>query len=96
MLTMCAPRGSTNQLLSNKWMSSVYATLGPQFTSAPQYASGAGVQATWVTVPDMRVTAVHGLDDAEPAMAAALRHLAALTGDEETCSHQLRITKYFD
>jgi hypothetical protein len=32
-----------------------------------------------VWVPDMRVTAVHGLDDAEPAMAAALRHLAAVT-----------------
>jgi hypothetical protein len=31
-------------------------------------------------VSDMRVTAVHVLDDAEPAMAAALRQLAALTG----------------
>ena len=32
----------------------------------------------------MRVTAVHGLDDAELAMAAALRHLAALTAAEFT------------
>ena len=30
----------------------------------------------------MRVTAVHGLDDAEPAMAAALRQLAALNAAE--------------
>ena len=70
------------QLLSNKWMSSKKATLGPQFTSAPKYASAAGNRAFWVDVPDMRITAVHGLDDAEPAMAAALRQLAALPNDE--------------
>jgi hypothetical protein len=70
------------QVLSNKWRSVTYATLGPQFTSAPKYDSGAGVRAVWVNVPDMRVTAVHGLDDAEPAMAAALRQLAALPNDE--------------
>jgi hypothetical protein len=50
-------------------------TLGPQSTSAPKFASAGGA---WVEVPDMRVTAVHGLDDAEPAMAAALRQLAAI------------------
>jgi len=31
-----------------------------------------------VRVPEMRITAVHGLDDGESAMAAALRQLAAL------------------
>jgi len=66
------------QLLSNKWKSHKFATLGPQFTSAPHSGTGAA----WVDVPDMRVTAVHGLDDAEPTMAAALRQLAALTGAE--------------
>jgi len=71
------------QLLSNEWESEESATLGPQFTSAPKYASDdADDPASWVDVPDMRVTAVHGLDDAEPAMAAALRQLAALTGAE--------------
>jgi len=70
------------QLRSNKWSSHKAATLGPQFTSAPQYDSNNGIQAIWVDVPDMRITAVHGLDDAEPAMAAALRQLTALTGAE--------------
>jgi hypothetical protein len=32
----------------------------------------------WACVPEMRITAVHGLDDGEPAMAAALRQLVAL------------------
>ena len=77
---------SPTQLLSNNWMSNQYATLGPQFASAAQVSSDPEHIETemgvWVKVPDMRVTAVHGLDDAEPAMAAALRHLAALTGDE--------------
>jgi len=66
------------QLPSDKWRSFKSATLGPQFASAPHIGTGAA----WVEVPDMRVTAVHGLDDAEPTMAAALRQLAALPGDE--------------
>jgi hypothetical protein len=65
------------QLLSNKWKSAKSATLGPQFASA-----GGTEENPWVEVPDMRVTAVHGLDDAVPAMAAALRQLAALTAAE--------------
>jgi hypothetical protein len=32
----------------------------------------------WTRVPDMRFTAVHGLDDDDPAMAEALGKLAAL------------------
>jgi len=52
---------------------------GKRATLEQQYKSGAS---RWVQVPGMRVTAVHGLDDAEPTMAAALRQLAALTGAE--------------
>jgi hypothetical protein len=66
------------QLPLHTWKSNKYATLGPQFTSA----GGSGDSAGWVWVPDMHVTAVHGLDDAEPAMAAALRQLAALPGGQ--------------
>ena len=69
------------QLLSNKWCSSKDATLEPQFTSAPQF-DNADLVGAWVDVPGMRIAAVHGLDDAEPAMAAALRQLAALADDE--------------
>ena len=72
------------QLLSNTWQSLKCATLGPQFTSARHYPSapeweGTEFACSWVGVPDMRISAVHGLDDAKPAMAAALRQLAALT-----------------
>ena len=72
------------QLLSNKWESNKSATLGPQYTSAAaRYTAAGGTdEEPWVEVPDMRVTAVHGLDDAEPAMAAALRQLAVLTAAE--------------
>ena len=60
------------QLSSDQWISAKVATLEPQFTSAREEGSA------WVDVPDMRITAVHGLHDAEPSMAAALRQLAAL------------------
>jgi hypothetical protein len=66
------------QLPSNKWKSGKRSTLGLQYT----LAGGTGVMKEagfWVDVPGMRVTGVHGLDDAEPAMAAELRQLAALT-----------------
>jgi len=65
------------QLLSSTWQSSKSSTLGPQYTSA-----GGTEDNGWVDVPNMRVTAVHGLDEAEPAMAAALRQHAALIGAE--------------
>jgi len=55
-------------LPTHGWWSSHNATLKPQPTTAD------GVPAF-----SMRVTTVHGLHDAEPAMAAALRQLAALT-----------------
>ena len=70
------------QLRSNEWISHKTATLGPQFTSAPQYDSFNGIQAIWVDVPDMHISAVYGLDDADPAMAAALRQLTALIAAE--------------
>jgi hypothetical protein len=69
-------------LPSDQWVSFPSATL------ASHYASARALEDTpttlpddtspWVCVPEMRITAVHGLDDGEPAMAAALRQLAAL------------------
>jgi len=61
------------QLRMDEWQSDVESTLGPQFTSA-----GGTDEDPWVWVPDMRVAAVHWLDDGHPSMAAALRQLAAL------------------
>jgi hypothetical protein len=69
------------QLPTTQWMSCKASTLEPQYTGFE-----IGGTWSWVNVPDMRVTAVHGVDDAEPAMAAALRQLAALTGAEYTSS----------
>ena len=54
------------------WRSMKYSTLEAQYTSAHAEDD----ESLWVNVPNMRVTAVHGLDDDEPAMAAALRQLA--------------------
>jgi len=65
---------SPTQLPSNDWRSNKETTLVPQFTSA----AGGDEDTMFVGVPDMLVTVVHGLDDAAPAMAAALRQLAAL------------------
>jgi hypothetical protein len=56
-------------------VSSDLATLESQYPSAERRSSRPGD--VWVRVPDMRITAVHGLDD-DPTMAAALRQLAAL------------------
>jgi hypothetical protein len=61
------------QLRSKRWRSNEVSTLEPQYTTA-----GATEEDPWVNVPDMYMTAVHGLDDADPAMAAALRQLATL------------------
>ena len=69
------------QLPLDKWASSQSATLGAQFSSAPRTSvvDGTMFGSQFIYVPSMRVTAVHGLDDGHPAMAAALRQLAALT-----------------
>ena len=64
------------QLPTNKWRSHKDYTLGPQYLSA--IASSAHPANPWVDVPEVRITAVHGLDDEHPAMASALQHLAAL------------------
>jgi hypothetical protein len=68
------------ELRSLQWVSSRVVTLASQFASAPP-APGSVPPAPrhWVMVPEMRIAAVHGLDDDDPAMAAALRQLAALT-----------------
>jgi vacuolar-type H+-ATPase subunit H len=64
------------------WASTRGVTLASEFdsatrahTSPPGFSPGLNL---WVMVPEMRITAVHGLDDDDPAMAAALRQLAAL------------------
>jgi len=64
------------QLPSNQWMISRFAKLEPRLYTSARCREYPWV---WVDVPDMHLTAVHGLDDAEPAMAATLRQLAALT-----------------
>jgi len=61
-------------LPSDKWLSIMYATLEAQYASAERYRPGD----PWVRVPNMHITTVHGLDDGDPSMAAALRQLAAL------------------
>jgi hypothetical protein len=60
------------ELPSDKWVSIPYATLETQYASAERF------QMAWARVPEMRITAVHGLDDDDPAMAEALAKLAAL------------------
>jgi hypothetical protein len=63
-----------NALPSNKWLSHAYASLEAQYASAECHSPGS----IWARVLNMRITAVHGLDDGDPSMAMALRQLAAL------------------
>jgi hypothetical protein len=65
------------ELPSDEWVSGIDATLESQFASAERLANAYGLFA-WAPVPHMRITAVHGLNDDDPTMAAALRQLAAL------------------
>jgi hypothetical protein len=60
---------SPTELLSDRWFGSSIATLESQYSSAERFSP----VSAWARVPDMRITAVHGLDDDDPAMAAALR-----------------------
>jgi hypothetical protein len=64
-------------LPSDKWVSVSSATLASHHASARRLEN-TPPNSVWAWVPEMRITAVHGLDDGEPAMAAALRQLAAL------------------
>jgi hypothetical protein len=61
-------------LPSDKWLSRSSVTLELKYASAERLTPGS----PWAKVPSMRIAAVHGLDDDDPAMAAALRQLAAL------------------
>jgi hypothetical protein len=61
------------ELHMGKWLSLPMSTLELQYASAKHVGED-----SWVHVPDVRITAVHELDDVDPAMAAALRQLAAL------------------
>ena len=60
--------------LSTTWVCNAYATLDLQYASAKHLTSSPA----WVYIPGMHITVVHGLDDANPTMAAALQQLAAL------------------
>jgi hypothetical protein len=64
-------------LPSDQWVSVSGATLASHYASARRVGNTSR-NSVWAWVPEMRITAVHGLDDGEPAMAAALRQLAAL------------------
>ena len=66
------------ELPSDKWVSYKSATLAPQYASAERMPNSSG-ELVWAPVPEMRITAVHGLDDDDPTMATALRQLAALS-----------------
>jgi hypothetical protein len=79
LMRWTADVAAPTELPSDGWASSRCATLVPQYASATHVRSrSTGIMSSWVRVPEMRITAVHGLDDDEPAMAAALRQLAAL------------------
>jgi hypothetical protein len=69
-----SPVVAPTDMCFDQWISNAHATLDPQFASA-----GGSADNPWVHVPDMHITAVHGLDEGDPTMAAALRQLAALT-----------------
>jgi hypothetical protein len=60
-------------LPSGEWLSDEFATLESQYASAERDCPGS----EWVRVPAVRITAVYGMDDDDPTMAAALRQLAA-------------------
>jgi hypothetical protein len=70
-------------LPSDKWVSVSSATLASHYASARRNGDTPTTlpenRSPWACVPEMRITTVHGLDDSEPAMAAALRQLAALS-----------------
>jgi len=70
-------------LPSDKWVSYPSATLASHYASARRLGDTPTTlpedRSPWACVPEMRITTVHGLDDSEPAMAAALRQLAALS-----------------
>jgi hypothetical protein len=65
-------------LPSDNWWSNSHSTLVSEHATVARRIRGIAALHVCVRVPEMRITAVHGLDDGESAMAAALRQLAAL------------------
>ena len=65
--------GAPTDLPSDKWLSLPSATLEAQYPSSRRINRNG-----WIFVPELRIAAVHGLDDGDPTMAAALRQLTAL------------------
>jgi hypothetical protein len=70
------------ELPSDNWVSSAYATLATQY--AERLPAASGEIDDWAHVPNMRITAVHGLSDDDPAMAEALAKLAAAAAASDT------------
>jgi hypothetical protein len=64
------------ELPMDQWVSASESTLELQYAAAERVNSED--EGPWVCVPAVRLTAVHGLDNSDPTMAAALRQLAAL------------------
>ena len=62
------------EIPSDEWLSDEISTLASQYAPAERAVPGS----EWAKVPSMRIAAVHGLDDDDPTMAAALRQLSAL------------------
>ena len=69
-----AAGGAPTELPLSQWCSKASAALPTQYASARTPAGGGDLK----HVPNMRITAVHGLADDDPAMAEALAKLAAL------------------
>jgi hypothetical protein len=65
-------------LPSDMWTSNARVTLPAQYALAEMLISHSSRSCDFACVPKMYITTVYGLDDGEPAMAAALRQLAAL------------------
>ena len=63
---------SPTDLPSGEWLSHYQSTLSLQYASAEHVWP----DLPWVRVPAMRITVMHGLDDDDPTMAAALQQLA--------------------
>jgi hypothetical protein len=75
--------GSTTPFLTEEYQDSRWVITNRVVNRSPVWAAVGGESfmfrdeddSVWARVPDMRITAVHGLDDDDPAMAAALRQL---------------------
>jgi len=75
------------ELPSNEWVSSYSAMLDSQYATIERIIPGS----QWTLIPDMRITALHGLDDSDPTIARALRQLTVFA-KQRRVSRQGRVT----